>query len=82
MFGEVGISSTRRKTPFGPSLVSTITVEIPPRIGALIANSDGAPAAVNLVHEVTVPNGSILTNDWLIFVPSESICLWGQIIPW
>ena len=66
IFGEVGMSSTRRKTPFGPSLVSTMTVEIPPKIGALMANSDGAPAALNFVQEVTVPDGSILTYDWLI----------------
>ena len=69
----------QEETPFGPSLVSTMTVEIPPKIGALMA-LDGAPAALNLVQEVTVPDGSILTYDWLIFVPSESICLCGQMI--
>ena len=51
-------SSTVRKTPFGPSLSSNKTVLIPPKSGALKANSDGAPAADSVVQDCTVPVGA------------------------
>ena len=46
-----------------------------------MANSEGAPAALNFVQEITSPYGSILMKDSVIIFPSESICLCGQIRP-
>ncbi len=46
-----------------------------------MANSEGAPAALNFVQEITSPYGLILIRESAIIFPSESICLCGQIIP-